>query len=152
MSEIAHNTKLETPEGPITVKTVLKTPTAVMTRNDDGSVRFAMTTPGPVKEKQAVLAITLDNGHSFRVGPGQLLLKKGMIPVSAVDVRAGDRLESVFSFPAGYKYKTDAGEEIESDGCIGVRSIEAAGVADVHALAVERTGRFAFSAGALGVA
>ncbi len=152
MSQVASNTKLETPEGPVTAKTVLKSPTAVMTRTDEGTVRFAMTTPGEVTEKVAVLAVTLDNGRSFRVGPEQMLLKKGMTPVAAKDLRAGDRLESPFAFPAGYVYQTDAGDAVESDGCIGVRSIEAAGVSDVHALTVERTGRFAFSAGALGVA
>ena len=152
MSEIASNTKVETPEGPFTIKTVLKSPTAVMTRTDAGEIRFAMTKPGEVREQQSVVAIALENGKSLRVGPGQVLLKKGMVPVAAVDVRVGDRLESVFVFPAGYTYKTDDGDEVESDGTVGVRAVESGGVADVYSMSVPRTGRFAFSAGILGVA
>jgi len=152
MSAIAADTKLETPEGPITAKTVLKSPTAVMTRTDDGAIRFAMTTPGETTPAQPVLRITLENGKSFVVGRAQILLRKGMAPVAASDLRPGDRLEAVFVFPAGYVYKTDAGAEVESDGMIGVVAVEPAGEADVHAMAVARTGRFAFSAGALGVA
>ena len=152
MSAIAADTKLETPEGPITVKTVLKTPTAVMTRTDDGAIRFAMTTPGAMTSSQPVLRIVLENGKSFSVGAAQSLLKQGMEPVAAADLRAGDRLEAVFVFPAGYVYKTDTGDRRESDGMIGVVSVEAAGETDVYAMKVERTGRFAFSAGPLGVA
>jgi hypothetical protein len=37
---IAADTKLETPEGPLTVKTVAASPTSVMTRPDDGQVRL----------------------------------------------------------------------------------------------------------------
>lgn len=152
MSAVAANTKLETPEGPITVKTVLKSPTAVMTRTDDGAIRFAMTTPRGMSASQPVLRIVLENGKSFTVGAAQSLLKQGMQPVAAADLRPGDRLESVFVFPAGYVYKTDAGDQVESDGLIGVVAVEAAGEADVYELKVERTGRFAFSAGPLGVA
>ncbi len=152
MSEIAFNTKLETPEGPFTVKTVLKSPTALMTRTDAGEVRFAMAKPGAVTEKQAVLAIALENGRSMRVGAAQVLLKKGMVEVAAKDLVAGDRLETVFSFPAGYVYKTDDGEEIESDGCVAVASVGPGGEADVYSLSIDLTGRFAFSSGVLGIA
>ncbi len=152
MSQIAFNTKLETPEGPFTVKTVLKSPTAVMTRTDDGEVRFAMSKPAGVDEKQAVLAIKLDNGRSLRVGPEQVLLKQGGAEIAAQDVSVGDRLETVFGFPAGYTYKTDAGDEVESDGCVGVVSVGPGGEADLYSLTVDMTGRFAFSAGVIGVA
>ncbi len=152
MSQIAYNTKLETPEGPFTVKTVLKSPTAVMTRADDGTVRFVMSKMGEVSEKQAVLALTLENGRSLRVGPEQVLLKKGMVEVAAKDLKAGDRLEAVFTFPDGYTYKSDTGDEIESDGCVGISAIGAGGEADIYSLTIERTGRFAFSAGVIGVA
>ncbi len=150
---IAADTKLETPEGPITVKTVLKSPTAVMTRTDDGALRFAMTTDAQiVAEAAPVLKITLDNGLSLRVGPDQLLLAQGMRAVAAKDLQPADRLESAFAFPPGYAYKTDAGEERVSDGTVGVVTIEPAGEAEVHSMRVPRTGRFVFSAGVIGVA
>ncbi len=152
MSEIAFNTKIETPEGPFTAKTVLKTPTAVMTRTDEGAVRFAMSKLEGVSERQQVLAIGLDNGRSLRVGAQQILLAAGMREVRAGDLKPGDALEYAFAFPAGYTYKTDDGEERRSDGMVRVTSVEPAGEADVYSLSVERTGRFVFSAGALGVA
>ncbi len=152
MSAIAATTKLETPEGPITAKTVLGSPTSVMTRTDDGAIRFAMTTPGEMTPAQPVLKVSLENGKSFVVGRTQLVLRRGMEPVAAADLRPGDRLEAVFVFPAGYIYKTAAGAEVESDGMIGVVAVEPSGEADVYAMKVVRTGRFAFSAGALGVA
>ena len=40
---VAANTKLETPEGPITVATLARTPASVLTRTDDDQVRFALT-------------------------------------------------------------------------------------------------------------
>lgn len=152
MSSVAANTKLETPEGPITVKTVLKSPTAVMTRSDDGVVRFALSAPGAMRPAQPVLRIALDNGRSLVVGADQLLLGAGMQPVAACELRPGDRLESVFAFPVGYVYRSDAGDTVQSDGMVGVRTVDAAGEADVYSLSVQLTGRFAFSAGVLGVA
>jgi len=150
---IAADTKLETPEGPITVKTVLKSPTAVMTRTDDRAVRFAMTGDAAViGESLPVLRIRLDNGLSLRVGREQVLFALGMREVAAGDLRPGDRLESVFAFPAGYAFRTDGGEERVSDGAVGVTAVEPGGEAEVHSLTVERTGRFVFSAGVLGKA
>jgi hypothetical protein len=150
---IAADTKLETPEGPLTVKTVLKSPTAVMTRTDEGAVRFAMSSGATVVgESLPVLRIVLDNGRSLRVGADQVLFAAGMREVAAGELRSGDRLESVFSFPKGYAYKTDAGEERVSDGAVGVTAVEPGGEAEVHRLTVARTGRFVFSAGVLGKA
>jgi len=148
---IAADTKLETPEGPLTAKTVLKSPTAVMTRTDDGAVRFAMTSGAAVLgENLPVLRIALDNGLSLRVGADQVLFAAGMREVTAGALKPGDRLESVFSFPKGYTYKTDAGEERVSDGAVAVTAVEPAGEAEVHSMSVAMTGRFAFSAGVLG--
>ena len=152
MSAVAFDTKLETPEGPFTAKTVLKTPTAVMTRTDDGLVRFAMSKLEEISEQREVLEITLENGRKVRVGPDQVLLAKGMQAVRAGGIAAGDELEHVFAFPVGYVYKNDGGEEVVSTGTIKVRSVEPGGSADTYTLSVERTGRFVFSAGILGQA
>jgi len=150
---IAADTKLETPEGPITVKTVLKSPTSVMTRTDDRVLRFAMTSGARLLgDSLPVLKISLDNGRSLRVGSEQVLFGLGMREVAAADLRPGDRLECVFSFPPGYAYRTDDGEERVSDGGVAVVAVEPAGEAEVHGLSVARTGRFVFSAGVLGKA
>jgi hypothetical protein len=151
---IAADTKLETPEGPLTIKTVGGSPTSVMTRTDDGLVRFAMSTDvHKVAEARPVLRIVLDNGRAFRVGADQILLA-GPEPheVRAGDLRAGDALLGAFVFPLGYAYRTDAGEERLSQGTVAVTAVEPSGEADIYSLKVPRTGRFVFASGAIGKA
>jgi len=150
---IAADTKLETPEGPLTVKTVGASPTAVMTRTDDGTVRFAMTTAvRKVADVQPVLRITLENGRALRVGAEQILFAQDLRPVRAADVRAGDELANAFVFPAGYEYRTDDGQPRTSNGALQVKAIEPAGEADLYSLKVVRTGCFVFSSGVIGKA
>lgn len=148
---VAADTKLETPEGPLTIKTVGASPTSVMTRNDDGSIRFAMSTEvRRVAEAQPVLRIALENGRALRVGPEQILLKEGMQEARAADLRAGDELLNAFAFPPGYEYKTDDGQTRTSNGTVKVTSVEPGGEADLYSLKVVRTGRVVFSSGVIG--
>ncbi|MGH7789209.1 MAG: hypothetical protein ACRERC_20230 [Candidatus Binatia bacterium] len=148
---IAFDTKLETPEGPFTVKTVGNSPTAVMTRTDDGATRFAMTVDVcRIAEAQPVLRITLDNGRALRVGGEQILFGAEMRELRAADLQAGDQLLSQFAFPVGYEYLTDAGEARVSDGTVAVTAVAAGGEADLYSLKVPRSGRFVFAAGVLG--
>jgi hypothetical protein len=148
---VAADTKLETPEGPLTMRTVAKTPCSVMTRTDEGKTRFHMTKDARVVgEAQPTLRITLENGLSFRVGENQILFREGMEEVRASDVQPRDQLMSAFAFPPGYVYRTDDGEERTSQGTVGVQSVEPAGAADVYGFRVNCTGRFVFSAGVLG--
>ena len=150
---IPTTTKLETPEGPLTIATIARSPVSVMTRTDDGEIRFAMTREArKIEAAQPVLRITLAGGRAFRVGSGQILLKKGMEEIRARDLQPGDQLETVFTFPEGYVYKTDDGEEVTSTGAIRVETVESEGEADAYSLRVHQIGRFAFSAGVLGKA
>jgi hypothetical protein len=150
---VAADTKLETPEGPLTIKTVGVSPTSVMTRNDDGSIRFAMSTGvRKVAEAQLVLRIALENGRALRVGPEQILLKEGMQEARAADLRAGDELLNAFAFPRGYDYRTDDGQMRTSTGTVKVISVGPGGEADLYSLKVVRTGRFVFSSGVIGKA
>lgn len=150
---VAVNTKLETPEGPLTMRTVAKTPCSVMTRTDDGRIRFHMTREARVlAESLPTLRITLENDLSLRVGEDQVLFKEGMEEVRAAEIRPGDQLVSAFAFPPGYVYRTDGGEERTSKGTVEVRSVEPAEASDVYSFRVNRTGRFVFSAGVLGKA
>lgn len=150
---VAGDAKLETPEGPLTMASLAKLPAAVLTRTDAGEVRFAMI-KGVRKlgEGQPVLRITLANGSSFRVGPSQVLYTRGMGEQAAKDLRPGDELEAFFSFPRGYLYRTDDGEEVESRGSIAVESVAPAGEASTYAFRVNRVGRFLFAAGVMGKA
>lgn len=148
---VAADTKLETPEGPLTVKTVGASPTAVMTRTGDGATRFAMTTDvGVTAQAEPVLRITLDNGRALRVGADQMLLGPDGSERRAGDLQPGDAVLSAFAFPIGYTYRHDNGEELVSDGCVRVATIENGGAADLYSLAVRLTGCFVFSAGVIG--
>lgn len=150
---IAADTKLETPEGPLTIKTVGASPTSVMTRTDDGAIRFALSSEvRKVAEAQPVLRIALENGRALRVGPEQVLLARGMQEVRAADLRAGDELLNAFAFPDGYEYKTDDGQTRTSNGSVAVTAVEPGGEADLYSLRVSRTGRFVFSSGVIGKA
>jgi len=147
---VAADTKVETPEGPLPIRSLATTPTAVLTRTDAGLVRFAMIRGAhKVEGMRAVLRITLDNGLSFRVAPSQVLLKRGMIETNAGEVRAGDELESAFCFPEGYVYCADDQREVTARASVGVRHVEPAGEAEVYGFCVNLTGRFAFSCGVL---
>lgn len=135
------------------MRTVAKTPCSVMTRTDEGRIRFHMTKDARVfGEAQPTLRLTLENGRTFRVGEDQVLFKEGMQEVRAADVRPDDQLVSAFVFPPGYEYRTDDGRDRTSQGTVGVQSVEAAEAADLYSFCVNRTGRFVFSAGVLGKA
>src|SRR5262245_16943386 len=152
-SAVAADTKLETPEGPLTIKTVGASPTSVMTITDDGAVRFAMSTEvRKVADAQPVLRIALENGRALRVGPEQILLKPGFEEARAADLRPGDELLNNFGFPAGYEYRTDNGEVRTANGTFKVTAVEPGGEADLYSLKVPRTGRFVFSSGVIGKA
>jgi hypothetical protein len=150
---VAADTKLETPEGPLTIKTVGASPTSVMTRTDDGAVRFAMSTDvRKLADAQPVLRIALENGRALRVGPQQILLKADQEEARAADLRPGDALLNAFAFPPGYEYRADDGQTRTSNGTVTVTAVEPGGEADLYTLKVARTGRFVFSSGVIGKA
>ncbi|MBX3027113.1 hypothetical protein KF840_19600 [bacterium] len=133
---LAADTKLETPEGPLTVKTVGASPTPVMVRID-GRNRFAMSRDVRlVAAAQPVLRIALENGRALRLGADQVLLGPAGSERRAGDLQAGDALLCAFAFPVGYAYRTDDGEARVSDGCVSVASIADGGSADLYSLAV----------------
>lgn len=148
---VAADTKLETPEGPLTVKTAGNSPTPVMVCDADGHHAFAMTREVRlIAAAQPVLRITLDNGRSLRVGPEQLFEAPGGTVRRAGDLAAGDALLSAFSFPVGYNYRTDAGELRVSDGCVAITQIADGGTADLYSLTLSRDAPFVFSCGLIG--
>ena len=124
---VPSDTKLETPEGPLTMATVARTPTSVMTRTDDGALRFTMTGQAQKAEGRPAIRITLDDGRTLRVGGEQILFRKGMQEVRAREVVVGDELESAFVFPEGYAYQTDDGREAKSSGAVAVSGSRARG-------------------------
>jgi hypothetical protein len=148
---LAADTKVETPEGPMTVKGVAGKPISVFTREPSGRVRFRrLLDVHQTAEQQPVLKIALENGHSFRVGPSQVLYKKGMVECRADALVVGDELQSAFHYPEGYRYRDDvANGEPTSNAAWRVASVGPAGAADVYSISVNQTGCFFLSAGVL---
>lgn len=147
---LAADTKLETPEGPLTVKTVGNSPTPIMVRAD-GANRFAMSRDvHVVATAQPVLRIVLDNGRALRLGADQVLLGPQNSERRAGDLQAGDALLTAFTFPVGYTYRTDGGETRVSDGCVTVATVEDGGTADLYSVAVGASTPFVLSCGLIG--
>jgi len=148
---LAAETKVETPEGAMAIRTVAGKSIAVFSRDRTGRVRFRMMqNVRKVGEQQPVLRLTLHNGQSFRVAPEQVLFKKGLVECRADALQMGDALEPAFTYPDGYQFKSDdAGDERTSDASLRVTRIEAAGTADIYSLGVNQTGCFFLTAGVL---
>lgn len=148
---LAADTKIETPEGALTVKSVAGKAVAVFTRDDGGRVRFRIVSDArKVAEAQPVIKITMENGLGFRVGGEQILYKRGMMETRADALVVGDELEPAFHFPQGYTYRDDAsGADRESACAWRVVRVEPAGNADIYSFAVNKTGKFFLTAGVL---
>ena len=145
---LAADAKLETPEGPLTVKTVGASPTPVMVLDGNGHHRFAMSADVcVVATAQPVLRVVLDNGRAVRLGAEHLLLGVDGTPRRADALRPGDRLLHAFAFPVGYAYRSDDGETYVSDGGVGVAGVADGGTADLYALRVPPGARVVLSAG-----
>lgn len=147
---VAADTKLETPEGSLTVKSLAAKPAPVFTI-EDGRVRFRMLTDAClIAESAPVLGITLENGATFRVAPEQVLFRKGMEPAPASALRVDDELVPMFGYVEGYSYRDDvSGEDAVSRASLRVTRVEPAGEAPLYAFRVRVSGCFFVAAGVL---
>ncbi|HYD50926.1 MAG TPA: hypothetical protein VEB21_21395 [Terriglobales bacterium] len=148
---LAGDTKLETPEGALTVKSMAAKPVSIFTW-EKGRARFRMARDiRLVAEQQPVLRITLADGASFRVGPAQVLYKKGMVEARAGELQSGDELVPTFHYPEGYQFRDDRqdGATATSIAAIRVAAVEPGGEADIYSLAINVSGCFFLSAGVL---
>jgi hypothetical protein len=148
---LAADTKVETPEGAITIRTVAGKAIAVFTREPNGRARFRMMqNVRKISEQQPVLKVTLDTGQAFRVAPDQVLFKKGLVECRAAALQVGDALEPAFTYPQGYAFTDDRdGNERASDASLCVTKVEPGGNADIYSLGVNQTACFFLSAGVL---
>lgn len=148
---VAADTKVETPEGALSIKSLAGKAVAVFTRDADGRVRFrSMLDIKKAAEQQPVLKITLENGMSFRVAAEQVLFKNGMVETRAGALSAGDALVPAFHFPEGYRFRVDGSSaERASTASLRVTAVEPGGTADVYTFGVNQTGCFFVSAGVL---
>jgi hypothetical protein len=149
-SAVAADTKVETPEGSMTIRGAAGQAIAVLSRDDHGHHIFRlMKDIEKAVEAAPVVKIVLENGRSFRLGGEQIVFKLGMQEARADELKAGDLLEPAFAFPAAYVYRDDNGTDAISSGGVAIRSVEPGGTADLYRLAVNQTGTFFLSAGVL---
>lgn len=148
---LAADTKVETPEGAMAIRTVAGKAIAVFTREPSGRVRFRMMqNVRKIAEQQPVLKVVLETGQSFRIAPDQVLFKKGLSECRADSLQVGDALEPAFTYPDGYQFRDDQGGNARaSTASLRVTGIEPAGTADVYSLGVHQTACFFLSAGVL---
>lgn len=146
---LAADTKVETPEGAMAVRTLVDKNISVFTREPSGRVRFRRTL-GVRRIAQAapVLRVTLVTGESFRVAPSQVLYNTEMGELRAAELHPGTLLLPAFHYRQGYVYRDDeTGGTVTSDRALRVRCVEPAGTADIYSFGVARTGNFVLSAG-----
>jgi hypothetical protein len=148
---LAAETRVETPEGAMAIRTVAGKAIAVFTRDPSGRVRFRMMqNVRKIGEQQPVLKVTLETGQSFRVAPEQVLFKHRLGEVRADALRVGDALEPAFTYPDGYQFKDDRdATERASAASLHVTAVEPSGTADIYSLGVNQTGAFFLSVGVL---
>ncbi|MFI5365668.1 MAG: hypothetical protein ACHQ4J_08600 [Candidatus Binatia bacterium] len=148
---LAAETKVETPEGALAIRTVAGKSIAVFTREPTGRVRFRMMKDvRKIAEQQPVVKVSLENGQSFRVAPDQVLYKQGIVACRADALQIGDALVPAFHYPQAHRFVDDAtGEQRESTAGLRVTSIESGGTADIYSLGVNQTGCFFLTAGVL---
>jgi hypothetical protein len=149
-SGVAADTKVETPEGSMTIRICAGKAIPVLTRNEENAILFRMMLDvRKIAEGHPVLKVTLENGSAFRVAPEQVLYLADRRTLPASRVQVGAALLPAFHYPAGYQYRTDAGAELVSDQTLRVAKVEPAGTAEIYALSVHETGCFFLAAGVL---
>lgn len=147
---IAGDTKLETPEGPLTVKSLAAKPAPVLTR-ESGRVRFRrLLVAELLSTAQPTVRISLEGGSSFRAGLDQVVVMADGGDKRASELSPGDLLSAAFTYPKGYGFRVE-GEATEavSEAGIRVESVEPGGDADLYRLVVNVSGCFFVAAGVL---
>jgi hypothetical protein len=147
---LAADTKVETPEGSMAIRTCAGKSIPVLSRNAAGEILFRMMREvRKVADAHPVLKVTLVNGESFRVAPEQIIFLADSIPLPAARLTAGMHLFPAFHYPRGYEFQADDGQTQTSDRSQKVARVEAGSAAEVYALGVNETACFFLAAGIL---
>jgi hypothetical protein len=131
---------VETAEGPVPMAETPNKGFAVLTRLPSGLLGFRQLIKVVTHETTPLVRVVLDSGHAVVTATGHRFFRRGMEAVAAADLRPGDRLETAFTYPDGYK-PPDGAAAPHAWG-IAVRAVEPAGegpvmtgtVRDTHAL------------------
>ena len=144
---LAGDCMIETAEGPVAMAETPGKGFAVLTRLPSGQLGFRqlikVTSAGPVE----LVRVVLDRGHVIVAARGHLFYRRGMQPVTAAALVAGDLLETAFQYPDGYT-PPDAQVPI-TNPTIAVCAVEPAGQGQVFAGTIRDTHVLFLAAGVL---
>jgi len=144
---LAADCMIETAEGPVAMAETPGKGFAVLTRLPSGQLGFRqlikVTATGPVD----LVRVVLDRGHAVVSARGHLFYRRGMQPVPAAELAAGDLLETAFHYAEGY-VPPDAQGSVAGPA-IAVRSVEPAGQGQVFAGTIRDTHVLFLTAGVL---
>jgi len=147
---LAGETKVETPEGPMALRSVVGKMVPVFSRDPNGRVRFRpMLDVRPIEGPRAVIRVVLDNGLSFLAGEEQRVFPIDGEPIPVRDLTPGTVLLSAFHYPRGYRFRRADGNEEVSAGGWRVVHLERQGEAQVFSLRVPPEDCFFVTAGVL---
>ena len=137
---------VETAEGPVAMAETPGKGFAVLTRMPSGKLGFRqllkVVASGPVP----LVRVVLDSGHVALTATGHVFYRQDMTPVPAVQLTAGDLLDTTFHYPQGY---VPAGLAVPPGIAIAVRAVEPAGEGQVFTGTVRDTHRLFLTAGVL---
>jgi hypothetical protein len=138
---------VETAEGPVPMAETPNKGFAVLTRMPTGALGFRQLIKVVTREAVPLVRVVLDSGHDVVTAAGHPFFRRGMEPIAAEDLRAGDLLETAFQYPAGY-LPPDVAGAAHAWG-VSVRAIEPAGEGSVMTGTVRDTHALFLTAGVL---
>ena len=144
---LATSCMVETAEGPVAMHETPKKGFAVLTRLDDGGLGFRQLLKVEQRDGVPLVRVVLDNGHDVVVARQHPFYRRGLEPVPASALVAGDALESAFAYPEGYRPEKAA--EAASAWGVHVVRVEPAGEGSVMFGSVRDTHRMFLTAGVL---
>ena len=138
---------IESAEGPVVMADTPGKGFAVLTRLPSGQLGFRqlikVTSAGPVP----LVRVVLDSGHTVLAAEEHPFYRRGMQPVSARQLVAGDLLETAFRYREGYT-PPDVATPLPA-AAVAVRAVERAGEGEVLTGTVRDTHVLFVTAGVL---
>lgn len=155
LARLAAESLIETIDGPAPIVKLVGKSTPVATRLPDGRVGFRMMSQVREVEAEAeILRVRSEDGGEALVGAGHVFLRAGGGEVRAGELRPGDRLEALWSYPEGYRIPDEEGfaprlrGQVWTPGVV-VAACERAGRGPLYGASVRETKCFLLSFGAL---
>ena len=144
---LAASCMVESAEGPVAMAETPGKGFAVLTRLPSGQLGFRqlikVTSAGPVP----LVRVVLDSGHAVLTAAEHPFYRRGMQPVPARQLVAGDLLETAFHYHEGY-VPPDVTTGVGA-AAVAVRAVEPAGEGDVLTGTVRDTHVLFVTAGVL---